>query len=152
MAAALIRNVHRQLGYPGVQALTVGVKREAARQNVALPPAAQPEPVPIEEERFWIPAQLQAPPPPHNPAPPRKASPGTAASAQAGVPPTFAKSEALEPTPPGFDATKHREEWVSEGGVLALPTGIFVVSVQRDGDRWETFLTTITATTADRAL
>ena len=37
----LVREVHRQLGYPGVQALAVGVKREAARRNVAMPTRQQ---------------------------------------------------------------------------------------------------------------
>ncbi len=39
--ADLVREVHRQLGYPGVQALTVGVKREATRRNVAVPTRQQ---------------------------------------------------------------------------------------------------------------
>ena len=37
----LAREVQRQLNFPGVPALTVGVQREAARRNVPAPTRAQ---------------------------------------------------------------------------------------------------------------
>ena len=37
----LVRKVQRRLNFPGVAALTVGVKREAARRNVPVPTRAQ---------------------------------------------------------------------------------------------------------------
>ena len=37
----LVGEVQRQLNFPGVAALTVGVKREAARRNVPVPTRAQ---------------------------------------------------------------------------------------------------------------
>ena len=37
----LVREVQRQLHFPGVQQLLVGVKREAARRNVPVPTRAQ---------------------------------------------------------------------------------------------------------------
>ena len=41
MDAAAIRQVHRDLGYPGLQATVIGVKREAARRGVEAPKRAE---------------------------------------------------------------------------------------------------------------
>ena len=60
----LAREVQRQLNFPGVQQLLVGVKREAARRNVPVPTRAQvAEAVRTSAERQVFKAPSPAPSP-----------------------------------------------------------------------------------------